>query len=67
MSLVHEIESIKMDKPIDLPFYEESDFIKDYQDMLDKGLIKKRGYTLQTIEEKQKDVLEVKITYNVTK
>ena len=65
MSLVHEIESIKMEDTTGLPFYEESGLIKQYQDMLDKGLIKKRGYTLQTIEEKQRDIPEVKIVYNV--
>ena len=65
MSLAREIESIAKDMPADLFLYEESDLIKDYQTMLDKGLIKRRGYTLQTIEEKQKDALKVQVTYSI--
>ena len=62
MSLIYEIKSIRKDAPADLSFFEESSLIKEYQNMLDKGLIKQRGYTLQTIDDKQRDVFEVSST-----
>ena len=44
--------------------FEDPKLIEGYQDLLTKGLAKPRGFTLQTIDEKQKDVLEVSITHN---
>ena len=64
MNLAEEVELITKDAPDDISFFEESDLVKDYQSLLEKGLIKKRGYMLQTIEEKQRDALEVKIIYS---
>jgi len=64
MSIAQEIELITKDAPDGISFFEESDLVKDYQSLLEKGLVKKRGYMLQTIEEKQRDALEVKIIYS---
>ena len=66
MSLVYEMNNILKNKPEEASSYEDSDLIREYQELLDNGVIKRRGFTLQTIEEKQKDVPEVKIIYNVS-
>ncbi|MCL2398342.1 MAG: hypothetical protein FWC91_01190 [Defluviitaleaceae bacterium] len=66
MSLASEINDICNNKLNGTSFYEDSDLVKEYQALLDKGLVKKRGFTLQTIEEKQKDEAEVKIIYNTS-
>jgi len=64
MSLVYEINNILENESDSVSFYEDSDLIRDYQTLLDNGVIKKRGFTLQTIEEKQRDMLEVKTVYS---
>ena len=66
MSLVYEINNILKNKPEEASLYEDSDLIREYQELLDNGIIKRRGFTLQTIEEKQKDVPDVKIVYNIS-
>ena len=65
-SLVYEINDILNNEPSGTSLYEDSDLVKEYQLLLDKGIIKKRGFTLQTIEERQKDTSEVKIVYNTS-
>ena len=63
MSLAKEVETTVRDTPNNLKYLEQSELARGYQELLDKGLVKKRGYTLQTIDEKHQKELEVKITY----
>jgi len=66
MSLTYEIKDILRNEPEGVSAYENSDLIRRYQKLLDEGVITRRGFTLQTIEEKQRDVPEVRITYSVS-
>ena len=67
MSLVCEINKIiNNNEPDGTLRYDDSDLYREYQALLDRGIIKKRGFTLQTLEEKQMDVPEIRTFYNTT-
>lgn len=65
-SLAYEIENILLEKSSKTSLYEDSDLIKGYQKLLDEGVITRRGFTLQTIEDKIRDIPDVKITYTAS-
>ncbi|GBU21734.1 hypothetical protein R80B4_01634 [Fibrobacteres bacterium R8-0-B4] len=37
----------------------------DYQELFDMGIIKPRGYTIQTIDERQRNILKKNISYSL--
>ncbi|MDR2166431.1 MAG: hypothetical protein LBE35_01095 [Clostridiales bacterium] len=63
MTTLHdEVMAIRENTPI-LPLFEEQSLIEGYENLLAKGLVKPRGFTLQTIDEMQRDALDAKIVY----
>jgi len=57
MSLVDEISVLTEGPDNTLSYAEAIKLSEKYQEMLNNGLVKPRGFTLQTIDEKQKDFL----------
>jgi len=60
--LISESEKTKEHKE---DLYEKA--IIDFNLLVEKGLIKPRGYTLQTIEDKLRDMTNVKLTRTILK
>ena len=61
-SIVDRIEEVNKHQNDVIYSKEYFKLVKEYQDLIDKGVAKKRGYTLQTID--QNDILKVRIIRN---
>ena len=62
MSLVDEVKKLTKSTPMQSFLHEDNSLAEEYQKLLDQGLVRRRGYTLQTIDEKQEDVFDLAYT-----
>jgi len=65
MSIVNEIESAVVTRERSGVGTGEHLLSPDFQELFDKGIIKPRGYTLQTIDERQRNLLSNNISYSL--
>ena len=63
ITLHEEIKALRENQSNLDELFGDAKLIEGYQNLLSRGLAKPRGYTLQTIDEKQKDIPEVSMTH----
>jgi len=67
MNLEDQVKALKEKSSAAPSFLGDSKLIESYQELIDKGLVKPRGYSLQTIDEKHLDIPNVASSYNTKK